>query len=525
MSNFTTFFVSILLTFGAFGQCDSITVDTDLIISSDDLMSGTYVVNGDFVIQSGVTVFVNPYAAGACGELKIYANNITINGTINGDYAGYAGGAGGGKGQSVSSITGHAASLTSCNDSGTEGHIKIEGGFGGTDGAGPGGGLGGANGSEGSGSKQYCGSFGDEAGLVGGAGGAGGGSGGSYGGVGAVASSGGAGTNLATFSDLDIEDSYGANAGNGGSGGAQSAQYGSLSGRDIQLGSGGAGAGGGARSFYLGSDGFDGGAGGGLVFLKATGDVIVDGDITVNGQNGSFGGNGGSGDATDDCCSDGCNGCDERTYSCGSGPGAGSGGGSGGGIFIECLGTANIQGTLSAKGGAGGASGQIGNGASCSYGGGGFCSSNSISTSDSDAAGEGGAGGGGRIKIYTLDCEQFNLSATIEVNGGTGANAGADGTYAEVCGYAGEDELNEVVFLWSMYPNPFDENLTVQLPETVNFGNPADLIIVDQLGKVVANYVINEQLTSINLDFLNCGIYFVKVQHNGQLDARKISKR
>ncbi len=509
---------------GAFAQCDSVQVSSSMIVSSDMLMSGTYVIDGDFTIQSGVTVYVAPYSSGGCGELKIYADNITISGTINGDFAGYEGGTGGSKGLSVNSVTGHATSLTSCNDSGTEGHISIEGGYGGNDGEGPGAGEGGNDGDDGSGSKQYCGNFGDEAGLVGGAGGAGGGSGGAYGGAGGIGGNGGNGTNVGTIVDLDIEDSYGAVAGSGGNGGAASSTYGTLDERDIQLGSGGAGAGGGGRSFYLGSDGFDGGAGGGMVFLKGEGNVTIDGTISVNGQDGSFGGNGGSGDATDDCCSDGCNGCDERTFSCGSGAGSGSGGGSGGGIFIECLGTANIQGDLSATGGAAGTSGQVGNGASCSYGGGGFCSSNSMSTSSGDAGGEGGAGGGGRIKIYVMDCAQPNLNPTVTVTAGTGSNAGADGTYAEVCGYAGIEDLTENIS-FTVYPNPFNDNVMIQLPETVSHANPAQVIVVDAIGKVVADFNFTQPLNSIDLNHLTKGIYLIKTSINNQTGIRKVSKQ
>ena len=514
-----------MLTSSSFAQCDSVTINSDMMISSDQLMSGTYVIQGDFTIPSGVTVFVSPYSSGGCGELKIYANNITINGTINGDYAGFSGGDGGFKGQSVGSITGHAASLTTCSDTGTEGHINIEGGQAGQDGEGPGGGDAGNPGLEGSGSKQYCGSFGDEAGLIGGAGGAGGGAGGSYGGVGAGAANGGNGTNIASYTDINVEDSYGASAGIGGIGGSPSTSYGTTNERDIELGSGGAGAGGGGRSFYLGSDGFDGGNGGGLVFLKANADLILDGLISVNGQDGSFGGNGGSGDATDDCCSDGCNGCDERTYSCGSGPGAGSGGGSGGGIFIECLGTATIEGTLRAKGGAGGGAGQIGNGATCNYSGGGFCSGNNISTSDSDAAGEGGAGGGGRVKIYLLECAQPAVSPTIEVNGGVGNNSGAEGSYAEVCGYAGVDDLTQTTFLWSVYPNPFNSTMNLQLPNSVSYAEPAYVTLMDAIGQVVSTYTYTESFNTIDLSFVGNGIYVVHVQHGAFNGTRKISKR
>ncbi|MBK9591233.1 MAG: hypothetical protein IPO32_06945 [Crocinitomicaceae bacterium] len=41
------------------------------------------------------------------GSLEIHAENIIINGVINGDYAGYAGGDGGTGGSVISSLTGH----------------------------------------------------------------------------------------------------------------------------------------------------------------------------------------------------------------------------------------------------------------------------------------------------------------------------------------------------------------------------------------------------------------------------------
>ena len=59
-------------------QCDSVQISGDLIVSSDVLMSGTYVISGDFNLQSGVNIYVTPYSNNGCGELKIYAQNITI---------------------------------------------------------------------------------------------------------------------------------------------------------------------------------------------------------------------------------------------------------------------------------------------------------------------------------------------------------------------------------------------------------------------------------------------------------------
>jgi hypothetical protein len=523
MTRVITFLLAFICLNNAFSQCDSVTVNSDLTVSSDVLMSGVYVVNGTFTLQTGVTVYVTPYGNGVCGALKIYAENIVIDGIINGDFAGFTGGTGGSKGLSVSSITGHATSLTTCGDSGTEGHVSIEGGFGGTNGNGPGAGNGGNDAGDGSGSKQYCGNFGDEAGLIGGAGGAGGGAGGSYGGEAGNGSIGGSGTNMSTVSNLDVENSYGAAAGNGGSGGIASSVYGTETGRDIQLGSGGAGAGGGGRSFYFGTDGSLGGNGGGLIFLKATNSLTITGAISVNGQDGSYGGSGGSGDATDDCCSDGCNDCAERTFSCGSGSGAGSGAGSGGGIFLEAIGTATVTGTLQANGGDGGSTGQKGIGANCTYGSSGFCSGNSMSTSDGNTGGQGGAGSGGRIKVFVAECLQVNLNGIIEVQGGLGINSGEDGTYAEVYGYLSVTE-NENDLNWLIYPNPFTNDIQILISDQVTHQN-STVTVVNSLGKLVYSEELFGNTTKINLSQLDSGIYFINVNVDGVSAIKKVIKR
>lgn len=498
--------------FVATAQCDSVEVTGDFTISNDMLLSGIYVVSGDFTIESGNTVYITPYSSNSCGELKIYAQSITIEGTINGDFAGYNGGEGGLKGLTVNSATGHTNALTSCTDEGTEGHISIEGGMPGQVGNGPGGGLAGQAGNSGSGSKQYCGSFGDEAGLVGGSGGAGGGAGGSYGGLGSTGQLGGAGSNTASVSGLDIETSYAASAGNGGTGGNTSAIYGTSDGRDISIGSGGAGAGGGGRSYYQGTDGLKGGSGGGMIFLQAQNYLTISGVITVRGEDGKYGGNGGSGDATTDCCSDGCNGCDERTFTCGSGAGGGSGAGSGGGIFIESLGTLDMSGELVATGGTGGLTGAAGTGANCSYSGGGFCSANSMSAADGNTGGNGGDGGGGRIKVYTASCSSFTNTGSFDISG---AN---NGTYQEVCGYANVAEIATEYF--HIYPNPASEYIHVELLQN----STADVQIVNQLGQIISSdYIINS--TQLSLFNLEAGIYFIQVVQYGKTFTQKFFKR
>lgn len=517
---------SLSLIVGAFtvsAQCDSTNVPNNYTISSDLLMSGTYVVNGTFTIASGATVYVTPYGTNSCGKLTIYADNIVIEGTINGDFAGFEGGAGGSRGTVASSITGHEIALVDCTDSGSEGQVSVAGGSEGAVGNGPGGGNAGSGGLEGSGPKQYCGNFGDEAGLIGGAGGAGGGAGGSYGGAGSAGSDGGAGSGNATTDGLDIETAYAVIGGNGGAGGSSIATYGTATDRDIELGSGGAGAGGGGRSYYLGTNGGNGGNGGGLVILITTGDLSVTGTITTAGAPGNAGGDGGSGDATADCCSDGCNGCDERTFSAGAGSGSGGGGGSGGGIFLESYGNATVTGTLNVSGGDGGAAGQNGGGANCTYSDF-FCGDQSITAGNGTTGGQGGAGGGGRIKIYVSECANATLNPTTQLNGGTGNQQGGVGTYEEVCGYVGLNEAEQSIG-WSVHPNPFENTVTVEILSGHAYADGAQIEVHNALGqKVFGSNVTDTQMT-IDLSAVPTGMYTVRLLTDSHVEINRIIKK
>ncbi len=505
-------------------QCDSTNISSDYTISADVLLGGTYVVNGTFTVPSGVTVYVSPYSVNGCGELRIYADNIVIEGTINGDYAGYQGGSGGAKGTGATSATGDAMSLTSCNNKDNQGHIAVAGGFGGENGAGPGAGEAGADGSDGSGTKQWCGSSGDEAGLVGGAGGAGGGAGGSYGGAGSAGANGGGGAATATTVSLSVESSYGVVAGSGGAGGNTGSLYGTAAGRDIAIGSGGAGAGGGGRSYYLGTNGGNGGNGGGMVFLKADNSLSISGTITVAGGDGTSGGNGGSGDATADCCSDGCNGCDERTFSAGAGSGSGAGGGSGGGIFLESLGTADVSGVLIASGGDGGSAGPNGAGISCDYDGGVFCGTQSITTADGFTGSTGGAGGGGRVKIYVLDCAEANLNATVNVAAGSGNLVAGVGSYEEVCGYTSLNELQHSIG-WMVYPNPFEDAITVEILSGVHPWEVSGIEVLNTLGQRVAWQAEVSGVTTVEVPGVPAGVYLVRVLTDSKTEVKRIVKK
>lgn len=504
-------------------QCDSIEIPSNYTLGSDLIMSGTYVVNGTFTVPAGITVYVTSFATNGCGELKIYATDIVIDGTIDGNYAGFIGGIGGTRGSVVSSATGHEGSLSSCNDAGTQGNITVQAGIAGANGTGPGMGLAGANGVNGSGSKQYCGNTQDEAGVIGGAGGSGGGSGGSYGGVASNGGAGGNGGYSTTTDNLPIEGSYPIIGGTGGTGGAISSIYGTATDRDIALGSGGAGSGAGGRSYYLGTDGTAGGAGGGMVFLKATNSLSITGTITVLGENGGNGGNGGSGDATADCCSDPCNGCDERTFSAGSGAGAGAGGGSGGGIFIEAIGAATISGTLIASGGNGGNGGTAGAGVTCSYSDF-FCGDQSITTATAAAAASGGGGSGGRVKIYVAECSSANINATINVDGGTGFSTSGLGSSEEVCGYAGMSE-GELSIGWTVFPNPAKDFVSISIHSGYDFSAEGSIEIFNALGqRVVVENELSPEM-SISISDLNPGMYSVRILTDKGTEIKKLIKQ
>lgn len=412
----------------SFAQCGTTPVAGDLIIASNTNLSGTYNVTGTFRVELGVTVTVTPYASGGCGELIVNATDIEILGDIIADGAGYLGGVGGSGGSAGNNV----GALTGCIDKNNCLVIDVNGGAAGAAGAGPGAGAAGNGGSLGMGPKQACLNWGDEYGFVPGAGGAGGAAGGSYGGVANTGGTGGNGAPYSSgnFSGMAITGCASPVAGNGGTGGVIGTTYGTATGTDIDLGSGGAGAGGGGKSASNGGSGAAGGAGGGLVELRANGNLTVAGNISANGQTGGAGGNGGNGGTTTDCCSDACNDCAERTFSSGAGGGAGAGGGSGGGILLRATGISNITGTLRSIGGNGGTGGAGGAGHNgCSYSNI-FCGSNSGNSNAGTAGDQGGGASGGRIKIFQNPCQTNTISASILINGGTGVGgAAADGTY------------------------------------------------------------------------------------------------
>jgi hypothetical protein len=291
------------------------------------------------------------------------------------------------------------------------------------------------------------------------------------------------------------------------------ANYGTASLNDIDLGSGGAGAGGGARSFVIGSNGNKGGNGGGMVKIVVQDTLIITGSISANGTAGLTGGAGGGGGVTAKCCTDGCDDCGEANLSCGAGGGSGAGAGAGGGIYLESASKMNITGNLSVNGGSGGAGGVKGNGVSCNYSAT-FCGTQVLTSGNGNNGNLGGGGGGGRIKIFVPTCVSNTINPITAVNGGLGFANGLPGTYSLMCTVTSLEE-NTVYHKISIYPNPSSNSIQVNFkyPQLLK-DNQAEFQIYSVNGQLVyktkceLNQLENQ---SISISDLSNGVYFLKL--------------
>jgi PKD repeat protein len=87
--------------------------------------------------------------------------------------------------------------------------------------------------------------------------------------------------------------------------------------------------------------------------------------------------------------------------------------------------------------------------------------------------------------------------------------------------------LSKSVTNFSVFPNPFNQSLSIDLES--NMAGNAQIVIVDLLGKVVANESIavtkgSNQVKLASVDLIKEGIYFVKVALGGQVTALKVVK-
>lgn len=439
-SNIQLFLVFLITLYAEYtrAQCPTSAFSGTFTPTNGQIMSGTYNISGIFFLPQGDTIWVEPYALNNCGSLEIYADSVRIEGVIMAIGSGMPGGIGGAAGLCVDSARFQDCSLASqCLAV-----PAVIGALSGLPGNGVAFGLGGTNATNGRGRKNSCNATSDRVGRIGGSGGGGGGGGGSYGGN---ASSGGNGTGgtipVASANSPDNPCSPASStpiqAGNGGIGGGITPGYGTMTGPDIDMGSGGAGGGGGGRGFIWGQNGGNGGNGGGRIIIQSTYGLFISGDILASGGVGGAGGKGGDSGESDRCCIDACPQVNEHTYVGSGGGGGGAGGGSGGGILIQSSGNITITGLLDVSGGQGGNGGLGGLNGFWSYQEPPFiCGSpggilTSITTAGATSGQQGGNGGGGRIKIFYDNCGITNISPMIDtLSGGVGAFAGSYWTQA-----------------------------------------------------------------------------------------------
>jgi len=75
----------------------------------------------------------------------------------------------------------------------------------------------------------------------------------------------------------------------------------------------------------------------------------------------------------------------------------------------------------------------------------------------------------------------------------------------------------------NIYPNPASEQITVQLPLSAITKNSV-LYIYDAFGKRVAATTVTTETTTIDLEELPKGIYFISLQNENGVMTKKIVK-
>ena len=83
--------------------------------------------------------------------------------------------------------------------------------------------------------------------------------------------------------------------------------------------------------------------------------------------------------------------------------------------------------------------------------------------------------------------------------------------------------INEAQLLnFSMFPNPSDGQVTLQLPSDAN---QAKVRIFDYLGKTLLQKSINKSNNTLDISNLTAGIYFVRIQTDSKVGTKKLIVR
>lgn len=73
----------------------------------------------------------------------------------------------------------------------------------------------------------------------------------------------------------------------------------------------------------------------------------------------------------------------------------------------------------------------------------------------------------------------------------------------------------------SIYPNPFDQSLTIQLQEDAS----GTIRIMDVYGKIILQQAVNGQTTTVQTNAWSAGVYFVMTETNSVQMVEKVMKR
>lgn len=88
----------------------------------------------------------------------------------------------------------------------------------------------------------------------------------------------------------------------------------------------------------------------------------------------------------------------------------------------------------------------------------------------------------------------------------------------------GITEVESSIYEINIYPNPASNSITIQNEGSV-FSNNTQVFLIDVLGRKLIEQELNNQQTSIDLQQLSSGTYFIVIEENGRESfTHKITK-
>lgn len=110
--------------------------------------------------------------------------------------------------------------------------------------------------------------------------------------------------------------------------------------------------------------------------------------------------------------------------------------------------------------------------------------------------------------------------ASVAGNGGTATNTQVVFNTKTIGGVLAVNDARMLQF--SMYPNPSDNYVNLQLPSGTN---KANVKIFDYLGKTLIQKNLNNANNNLDVSNLSAGIYFVRIQSDNKVGTKKLIVR